>query len=950
MAPDTIAPGPRVRIRDAEWLVKRTDRTSDGGQVLDVVGLSELVEDQEARFLRELEEDTLEVIDPAETELRQDTSPGFRQSRLYMESRLRNRAPTDEKLHVGHQAAIDQMSYQWTPALQALEQPRQRILIADATGLGKTMEAGILMSELIERGRGKRILVVALKSMMTQLQKEWWSRFTIPLVRLDSRGIQRVRQRIPANQNPFYYYDKTIISIDTLKRGAEYRTYIEDANWDIVVVDEAQNAAKRGSTESQRHRLADQLSRRCDTMIMLSATPHDGSPESFASLMNMLDPTAIANPSDYTRADIDGLFVRRFKGDIKNQVDSAFQDRDMGICKAESTEAEEAVYDTLANLEFTAIDEEGGGDMLFRTTLEKAMFSSPAACLETVENRIERLEAEGDPAYEHDLRELRDLAAQLRTIGPGQFSKYQRLLRLLRGESGIDWDGTDPQDRLVLFSERLETLRFLETHLQAELDLPAGAIQKLHGGLSDVDQQEVVEAFGKDEADVRLLLASDIAAEGINLHYLCHRLIHFDIPWSLMLFQQRNGRIDRYGQTEAPQIRYMVTTPKNEDIHGDQRILEVLIEKEQQAEANIDDPASLMGVYDVEEEQKRTADAMESGQSPEEFDDDLEPEETDVMELLLGDDADDEQEDPAENVVAPTSLYDSEFAYMSAALRHLNEHRGAGLDFDLYDEDDTIRLTASDEIEERFDRLPDEAWPEDDVFFLSADPDEVQQSIADARKEERAWPQVQYLWRLHPLSQWAGDKVVANFQRNEAPVLPLPTLGAEETIVLCSGNVPNRKGQPVVNDWVGVHFWKEMGPETLSLEDVLDETKLRRQRIPNPAPDLDLDALQERVPSAVQAARDWMDARRDETNERLNEKLNETLQALEELQDEHERQLEMKYADSDRPASIIEPKKKKERREIERIFDDFFEWAENTMTIEERAYIQVIAVLTGTEN
>jgi len=161
---------------------------------------------------------------------------------------------------------------------------------------------------------------------MAQLQKEWWSRFTIPLVRLDSRGNQRIRQRIPANQNPFYYYNKAIISIDTLKRGAEYRTFIEDANWDIVVVGEAQNA-KRDSTESQRHRLADQLSRRCDTMIMLSATPHDGSPESFASLMNMLDPTAIANPSDYSREDIDGLFVRRFKIDV-SAIDRKYQEKD----------------------------------------------------------------------------------------------------------------------------------------------------------------------------------------------------------------------------------------------------------------------------------------------------------------------------------------------------------------------------------------------------------------------------------------------------------------------------------------------------------------------------------------------------------------------------------------------------------------------------------------------
>ena len=205
MSTRTIAPGARVTIRDAEWLVKRVDRTSSGDQVLDVVGLSELVKDKDARFLRELEAGSLDVIDPRDTALRVDDSPRFRRSRLYMESLLRQKAPTDDNLHLGHRAAMDKVEYQWEPTLQALEQPRQRILIADGTGLGKTLEAGILMSELIERGRGKRILVVALKSMMTQLQMEWWTRFTIPLVRLDSRGIQRIRENIPANHNPFHY-------------------------------------------------------------------------------------------------------------------------------------------------------------------------------------------------------------------------------------------------------------------------------------------------------------------------------------------------------------------------------------------------------------------------------------------------------------------------------------------------------------------------------------------------------------------------------------------------------------------------------------------------------------------------------------------------------------------------------------------------------------------------
>jgi len=142
MSIETIAPGARVTIRDAEWLVKRVDRTSSGDQVLDVIGLSELVKDKEARFLHGLEEESLDLIDPRRTTLQMDDSPSFRRSRLYVESLLRQKAPTDEHLRLGHRAATDEVEYQWEPA-QSLAQPRQRILIANGTGLGKTLEASI---------------------------------------------------------------------------------------------------------------------------------------------------------------------------------------------------------------------------------------------------------------------------------------------------------------------------------------------------------------------------------------------------------------------------------------------------------------------------------------------------------------------------------------------------------------------------------------------------------------------------------------------------------------------------------------------------------------------------------------------------------------------------------------------------------------------------------------
>ena len=878
----SLAPGTRVVVRDAEWLVRRVDRTSTGGQALSVVGISELVRDREAVFLTEIDTD-MEVLNPAETKLVPDRSAAYQASLLYMESLLRQKAPTDERLYIGHQAAMDPVPFQLDAAIQALGQPRQRILIADAVGLGKTLEAGVLLSELIRRGKGKRILVVAVKSMLTQFQKEMWSRFSIPLTRLDSIGIQRIRSRIPTNHNPFYHYDRAIISIDTLKNDREYTVYIENAWWDIIVIDEAHNVAERGHGTSQRAKLANLLSSRSDTLIMLSATPHDGKARSFASLMNMLDPTAIADPDHYGPEDIKGLFIRRFKKDIQDQVETAFRPRKISVARCRASAAEEDAFETFVNMSFTRLDQRRGAGRLFKTTLEKSLFSSPAACLDTIRNRIRRLEASGEPGFDNDICLLTELGQAVERIGVDVFSKYRRLVEVITDKiKGFGWTGRDRLDRLIIFTERIETLRFLQKHLPKDLGLKDQDIVILHGGLPDTEQQEIVERFGKEQDPVRLLIASDVASEGINLHYLSHRMIHFDIPWSLMVFQQRNGRIDRYGQERTPEIVYLITESDNEKIRGDTRILELLIEKDEQAVRNIGDPAAFMGVYDIDLEEDMTAAAMEKGQTPAEFEATAADTAFDPLAALMGEEAPPAGEAVPAMQAAMPSLFTHDYAYARAALEYLRQHRRIQVAF--YDDEQRIDLTAPEDLARRFRYMPREIWPQNGEFVFSTNRDVIQKEIKQARKEETAWPRIHYLWPLNPLVEWINDKLGAAFGRHEAPVLTLRgILPAGETVFILSGLIPNRKSHPLVHEWIGVVFQDGQFVGIKTFEEVVERTGLGARPLPNPGQAVDEAALKSLLPTAIEKAGLWMSEQRKAFEDRINEKLNEQLSALERL-------------------------------------------------------------------
>lgn len=948
-----LAPGVRVEVRDTEWRIKRVDQASNGGVLLTCEGLSELVRGHEGIFLTALE-DGIRILDPADTQLVADDSSGYRASLLYIDTLIRQAPPVENRIYLGQHAALDVLKFQLEPALQALRQPRQRILIADTVGLGKTLEAGILVSELIARGRGKRILVLAVKSMLNQFQQEFWNRFSIGLTRLDSQGLQRVRNRIPSNHNPFHYFDRAIISIDTLKQDIEYRHYLEQAYWDIIIIDEAHNVAERG-TQSQRARLAKLLATRSDTLIMLTATPHDGKPESFASLVNMLDPTAIANPSDYAKEDYrdKGLVIRRFKDEVRAQLGGSFPERDIDILRTQASQPEEHAYQVLLDAQFETLRGSGAGQ-LFRTTLTKALFSSPAALISTIENRKARLlralagaQGQRKASIQSDLNNLQAVQTAAQAIKPKSFSKYQALLKFLQGETDegakFGWDPSQADDRLVIFTESIVTLEFLAKHLPKDLKLRKNQVLILRGDMRDNELAATVDHFNQKNHPARLLICSDVASEGINLHHLSHRMIHFDIPWSLMVFQQRNGRIDRYGQSRTPLIRYLLTDSALEKIQGDQRVLEILIRKDEQAGKNIGDPSE----FSQDEGEAQTAELIERdvGADLDALIDDffkggsINQQSADELAAFIPQ----ASEQSLDKMLAERpKLFPTDLAYAEAALQWLQQDLGLPLDAQV--DGAMLRLSAPNDLKQRRRFLPQEVWPIDDRFILTTDKDRINQELRRCREEDSPWPEVHYLWPLHPVMQWLYDRSLNAFGRHAAPVLYLPDqLKADTHWFLLHGGFPNRRGQMHIHRWCAVKIEKGQVVNSCSLENFLRQLTLAH--LVNPGHEPDTTSLKELLPLAIERASRFLKAERVSFEEKNNEALEQQYRALEALKQKHLQQLAQDLGGL--PEHIYKSRYQQRKTEIEGVFADYLNWLENTQITEPKPYLQLAAVFTG---
>ncbi len=845
-------PGARIVVRDTEWLVRSCTPAEPEGYKIRATGVSEFVREEDAVFFTALEEPKPALLRPEETTLVRDDTPGFAMSRLYLEAALRRTPlPQSERglAATPDSFLLDKLTYQQRPAELALKNLRPRILLADVVGLGKTLEIGLILAELIRRGRGDRILVVTPQQVLEQFQLELWTRFAIPLIRLDSLGIQRIQQEIPAGRNPFTHYKRIIISIDTLKREGEYGHHLDAMHWDAVVIDESHNLI---GERNLRNRLAKRLAKRTDALLLASATPHNGDARSFAELIDMLDPAAIADDRNYAAKDIAHLYIRRTKisNEVTNEIGGKWRERGPSqAIRCPASPAEEDVFAELTRVwlaDPTVAPGAGTDRRLFPYTLLKAFLSSHKALAVTARKRAKNT---GDQTERAALTRLAALAGQ---VTDDDSAKLTALVAKLR-EIGV---GPYSTTRAVVFSESVPTHEWLRTTLPGQLSLTRdGQVELMHGALSDTQQQEIIERFSLTDSPVRVLLTGDVASEGVNMHRQCYHLIHYDLPWSLIRIEQRNGRIDRYGQVHQPEFAALILISQTEGAKDDTTVAEKLLAREATAHSQLGTAEGVTRQFTSKKEEDRLVKDLLVGKTVDESidaADGTDPSAGFLADLLFG--VGDQPENPAPDRAGVARLFGDTEAFARAALG------AAAPELRVDDDGEMLAFRPPDDLVQRLSVLPPSYLKMHDIterMRVTFSRTLAQKKLDEAQQTQTLWPEIAYLSDLHPMIEWLTDKVLLRVPRQQAPVL---IAAVDDPAFLVQGVYSNALGQPTVVEWMAVTGL----PGEPRVEDMADA--LQRAKV---GPDMvntlrfgDIARLQDFVLAAVGAARDHLEARR----------------------------------------------------------------------------------------
>ncbi|MBS1778812.1 MAG: DEAD/DEAH box helicase [Bacteroidetes bacterium] len=939
--------GQRISTRGEDFIITNSNINYDGSFLIEAEGISELVKGKRFAFDTKLDTD-IRQVDPNLTKLVQDTDSGYRKTKLFLETQIRNSAIFSEKITIANKAAINAADYQLTPTLKALQLPRPRLLIADGVGLGKTIEVGIFLTEMIKRGKGKRIMVLAPKSILAQFQQELWNRFAIPLVRLDSEGIAKIKSQLPANKNPFEFYDKTIISIDTLKNNAKFRHYLEKSRWDVIVIDECHTVA---NDKSQKGDLAQFVAKKCESLILTSATPHNGRKENFANLINMIEPTAIPKSGDYDKSHVEPYYVRRFKNDIVDEeVRKNFSERKVIRIPAPLSKEEINFLQYQQDLKFKAIDAVKHGkpkdDFLFSIGIFKAFMSSPIAALKSVKRRIDKVAVKANEgnSYEENLEVLHTLKSKLEQILSSKSdTKYAKLKTAL---IDLGWSGKKHDERYVIFAERIDTLEYLKQQLTADFKMSEDAIQFFHGGLSDTEQQNIIDDFGKEDSTVKILLSSDAGSQGVNLHYYCHRMFNYDIPWSLITLEQRNGRIDRYGQKCTPCIYYLIADSDVQGLKTDLHIVERLTQKEEVVYQTLGDAGSVMKLYDAGKEEKLVERAFLK--QDENFLDKNEDEAGDFdFSTLFGGDNDKTDvlitDDPFEK---PLSIYSDDKRFYKELFEQLSTSRQLAQN-EASVKGDYVEIVNHKELDQILYDLPSESKPSiGGLYKLSLDKDLVQRSIDEARKKKGEWAEFQVLYELHPVIRYYMTKLEASIDKDVALVAKSKIFPAATAWFVFQGQVSNNLGQPVLADFlvVGLKSDGSVLRKTFGLHDFIREFKLTDTMYTESISEEEVASLRGILTDAVHWAMHHMQEEQQTLEEKMEEKLGAYKSKIENWHKAALQQLELDFGDKSGGGNFWARIKDSKQREIETILSTSSQYYKDLTSLHGDPYLKILAV------
>jgi superfamily II DNA or RNA helicase len=496
--------------------------------------------------------------------------------------------------------AFEPRAYQLVPLLMALRLDPVRLLIADDVGIGKTIEAGLIARELLDRGEVSSFTVLCPPHLVDQWVQELRERFHIQATAVTASSAARLERGLPVNESIFTVFPFTVVSLDYIKSEARRHDFVLKCP-SLVIVDEAHTCTNTGASRHLRYELLRDLVRdEARHLVLLTATPHSGDETAFYHLLGLLNPD-LANLEDAGEGERENLrerlarhFVQRRRPDISEWRDAVhFPRRETAELTYQLGGAWKRFFDHVlrycADVTTAAGEDERARRLNFWGTLAlmRCVSSSPKAAVQALRTRL-GLDAEGEEGLATRLLDGSSDDLPDDDVEPGADDGDPRLHALMAKAETLAGEAGDPKLALtlqhvqqlvtdgfkpVVFCRYVATAHYVADHLRARLT--GTMVDVVTGEFPPEERVRRIEALADHEGQ-HVLVATDCLSEGVNMQHAFDAVVHYDLSWNPTRHEQREGRVDRYGQTSSV-VRATLIYGANNPVDG--AVLKVILRK-----------------------------------------------------------------------------------------------------------------------------------------------------------------------------------------------------------------------------------------------------------------------------------------------------------------------------------------------------------------------------------